>query len=189
MPHQDTAKASRKARAKAFLEQGLEPDEVFMWLVDRWRNGRMSEEKRTELALQLLPFTKPKLKAVAHSGSIDGEFSVKIVIGGEEARLNGGFYQQRTFGKKGATTGLRDNTVTRLLRVDDHRQPEADLQNPSLQFSCCGQVRPRTAKVSASLTGDQQHSYPLSLWQQLLSNAYESKSTQTSKVGSKRTLG
>ncbi len=37
-------------------------------------------------------------------------------------------------------------------RFSDGRfQPEADLQNPTLQFSCCGQVRPRTAKVSASL--------------------------------------
>ncbi len=44
-----------------------------------------------------------------------------------------------------------DFAAIRIFTPKDRSQPEADLQNPTLQFSCCGQVRPRTAKVSASL--------------------------------------
>jgi hypothetical protein len=35
------------------------------------------------------------------------EFLTSRVRTYKQAHLNGGFYQQRTFGKKGATTGLR----------------------------------------------------------------------------------
>ncbi len=49
-------------------------------------------------------------------------------------------------------TALRNHVLpVSTISMVDRNQPEADLQNPTLQFSCCGQVRPRTAKVSASL--------------------------------------
>jgi hypothetical protein len=64
----------RRARADA---AGADPYQYLLNCFVRERKG----DKKRELALQLLPYVRPRLKAVELSGQVDHE--IVVTIGGE----------------------------------------------------------------------------------------------------------
>lgn len=70
-------KATRKQRAQT----GVTKEELLSYLSNRWRRARKPDEKQ-ELAMQLLPYFAPRLKAVeAH---VSHNVVVEVEIGGDE---------------------------------------------------------------------------------------------------------
>ncbi len=67
----------------AALREGRDPDEIFQWLFARWCHAKMTEKARQELALDLLPYVKPKMKTLDISQRAD--VKVEITIGGDDA--------------------------------------------------------------------------------------------------------
>ena len=80
---QEGAKAPKKTRGAAALRTGKDPEEIFDWLYDRWAYDDLTPDKREALGFELLPYVKPKRKAVERSGNID--MVVNITIGGSNA--------------------------------------------------------------------------------------------------------
>ncbi len=56
------AKASKVARAISEAE-GYSPDGVFLYLIERFYNARLSDKDRTDLAFRLMPYTRRRLSA------------------------------------------------------------------------------------------------------------------------------
>ena len=82
MPSKPRPKASRKARGEAAIRTGITADDVFNDLLDMYAEAE--GEKRWEYGIALLPYMKPKLKAVDLTTT---DFDGTIVIGGEETYL------------------------------------------------------------------------------------------------------
>ena len=63
LPNKAAHKASKVARAIANLE-GHDPDGVFLFLIERFYNMKMSDKDRIALGLSLMPYTKRRLAPI-----------------------------------------------------------------------------------------------------------------------------
>jgi hypothetical protein len=76
------AKLSKQERGRLQIEAGgVTADEVFTYLSERFRKARKHDD-RTAIALQLLPFVKPKLKSVDVNQV--ATVRVRVTIGGDD---------------------------------------------------------------------------------------------------------
>ncbi len=80
MPGRPQGKASKSARGEVVVRRGLTADELFMDLAEMCQKAK--GERKLEIGLQLLPYLRPKLKAidVTHTNDV----RVSITIGGED---------------------------------------------------------------------------------------------------------
>ncbi|QDY70119.1 hypothetical protein [Qingshengfaniella alkalisoli] len=74
MAGKQTRSQQRKAKAK-------EAGDPFEYLLNCWKRERDPEKKR-ELAFQLLPYIRPRLKAVDVSATLTS--TVEVTIGGDD---------------------------------------------------------------------------------------------------------